>query len=92
MRRLVKLVAAAAIAAAVLALLRRLLVTDAPGIDTGSSAARPRSVGSNEGGPTRQELYREAQEIGIEGRSKMNKQQLEEAVEAAKTAKTGGSS
>jgi hypothetical protein len=52
--------------------------------------AAPTSSG---GGPTtnspsRDELYKEAARLGIKGRSKMNKRQLQEAVEAART---GGS-
>ena len=35
-------------------------------------------------GPTRDELYREAKRLGIEGRSKMNKRELERAVERAR--------
>jgi hypothetical protein len=37
-------------------------------------AQRPRQT--QRSGPTREELYREARRLGIEGRSKMNKQQL----------------
>ena len=45
---------------------------------SGSSSARSRSSSSN--GQTREQLYQQAKRLGIEGRSKMNKQQLERAV------------
>ena len=35
---------------------------------------------SGPGGPTRDQLYNEARQRGIEGRSKMNKEQLEKAL------------
>ncbi len=35
-------------------------------------------------GPTRDQLYNEAKKLGIEGRSKMNKEQLERAVDRKK--------
>jgi hypothetical protein len=41
-------------------------------------ARRPRQT--HRSGPTREELYREARRLGIEGRSKMNKQQLASAL------------
>jgi hypothetical protein len=41
-------------------------------------ARRPRQA--QRSGPTREELYREAQKLGIEGRSKMNKQELAKAL------------
>lgn len=37
-------------------------------------------------GPSRKELYEEAQRLGIQGRSKMNKRQLERAVGEAEEA------
>jgi hypothetical protein len=43
----------------------------------GESRTRSRSSGSS---PTREELYAQARQLGIEGRSKMNKQQLARAV------------
>jgi hypothetical protein len=46
---------------------------------TGRSSSRSSSSGSN-GGKTREQLYNEAKRLGIEGRSKMNKQQLQRAV------------
>jgi len=47
---------------------------------TAASAGR----GSDNGGePTKAELYERAQELGIEGRSKMSKRELQRAIEAA---------
>jgi hypothetical protein len=43
------------------------------------SSSRSRS-GSSNGGKTREQLYQQAKRLGIEGRSKMNKQQLQRAV------------
>jgi hypothetical protein len=52
---------------------------------SGSQSAGSRSgstsrSGSSNGGKTREQLYREAQRLGIGGRSKMNKEQLQRAV------------
>jgi hypothetical protein len=44
-----------------------------------------RSGTSREKGRTRDQLYNEARQLGIEGRSSMNKGQLERAVEAKKS-------
>jgi hypothetical protein len=44
-----------------------------------SSPSRSTSSRSN-GGKSKEQLYREAKRLGIEGRSKMNKQQLQRAV------------
>ena len=49
------------------------------GRDTGRSGRR----GGNEDEPTREELYREAKRLDIDGRSKMNKRELARAVERA---------
>ncbi len=43
-----------------------------------SSTDRPK-------GPTREQLYQEARKLGIDGRSKMNKTQLQNAVNAKKS-------
>jgi hypothetical protein len=55
--------------------------------ETKSSSSRSRSgsssrsrSGSSNGGKTREQLYQQAKRLGIEGRSKMNKQQLQRAV------------
>jgi hypothetical protein len=44
-----------------------------------SSRSTSRSSSSN-GGPTKEQLYNEAKRLGIDGRSKMSKQQLQRAV------------
>jgi hypothetical protein len=100
MRRIAKLAIAVALAAAMVQAVRWLLERegDAAGRlpapePLPRSAATPngasRSDGSGNGKEaSRDELYREAKRLDIEGRSKMNKQQLKQAVEAAKT---GGS-
>ncbi len=43
-----------------------------------------RSGTNREKGRTRDQLYNEARELGVEGRSRMNKRQLERAVDARK--------
>jgi hypothetical protein len=43
-----------------------------------------RSGTSGPRGRTREQLYNEAQKLGVEGRSKMNKRQLQRAVDARK--------
>ena len=45
-----------------------------------SSSSGSRSSSSSNGGRTKEQLYNEAKRLGIDGRSKMNKQQLERAV------------
>jgi hypothetical protein len=100
MRRIARIVLAAALAAAAAQAVRWLLERDdgssrelppptpvpsAAGTSNGASGTGRSSAG---GEPTRDELYREARRLEIEGRSKMNKQELKQAVEAAKT---GGS-
>lgn len=56
--------------------------------DQGVSPRAVRSAARSLPG-TREELYSQAAELGVRGRSRMNKQQLQEAVEAANA---GGSS
>ena len=55
--------------------------SDSPA-QTGSS---PSNGGGNGGAPTRDELYEEAQRLEIKGRSKMSKQELERAVQSARS-------
>jgi Protein of unknown function (DUF2795)/PRC-barrel domain len=50
----------------------------------GSTRQTRRSTTHRTVGPTRDELYEEAKRLGIEGRSKMNKAQLQRAVERQK--------
>jgi hypothetical protein len=45
-----------------------------------SGSGSSRSSSSSNGGRTKEQLYNEAKRLGIDGRSKMNKQQLERAV------------
>jgi hypothetical protein len=96
MRRILKIALLAVLVAAAGLALRRLLE---PGPDAAELApptngdeqsatrngTRKRKSSGVGGGPTRDELYTEARRLEIEGRSKMNKQELQEAVEAAKT-------
>jgi hypothetical protein len=49
------------------------------GSSSRSSSSRGRSSSSN-GGETKEQLYQQAKRLGIEGRSKMSKQQLQRAV------------
>jgi hypothetical protein len=89
MRRIVKIVLLAVLVAAAGLALRRLLE---PGPDAAElEPPKPgdehpgRPNGTSPSGPTKDELYTEAKRLEIQGRSKMNKQELQEAVEAAKT-------
>jgi hypothetical protein len=52
---------------------------------SGSSASRRggKQSGKGPGGRTREQLYNDAKKLGIEGRSKMNKRQLQRAVAGA---------
>jgi hypothetical protein len=53
-----------------------------------SAPERNRARTANDGtGPSRQELYEEAQRLEIKGRSKMKKDQLERAVKKARAAR-----
>ena len=93
MRRIAKIAFAAALAVAAAQAVRWLAERDgqlageaveSAGVTLSSNGSSP----ANSSGPTRDELYAEARRLEIEGRSKMNKQELKQAVEAAKT---GGS-
>jgi Rho termination factor, N-terminal domain len=91
MRRLIGIALAATVIGAVWVLLRDLLAEreieeSLPASD--SSPATTGASGNGAGGPSKAELYREAQELEVEGRSKMTKQQLAEAVAAARRAPT----
>lgn len=92
MRGLLRLLAAATVVGALAALLRELLrgrgeLSGLKGTEEHLDAAEtaPRTT-RDSAGPSREELYEEAQRLEIQGRSKMNKRQLERAVDAAKGA------
>jgi hypothetical protein len=78
MRRLLKICLGAVLAVLGGAIARRLFGSEEPGPAVEAEPA------ANPAEPTRDELYRQAQELQVEGRSKMNKQQLRDAVEAAR--------
>jgi hypothetical protein len=44
------------------------------------ASGRARRQGSRSGGPTKEELYQEARRLGVAGRSKMSKGELEKAI------------
>lgn len=50
-----------------------------------ASSRGGKQSGKGPGGRTRDQLYNDAQKLGIEGRSKMNKAQLQRAVAGAKS-------
>jgi len=53
--------------------------------DMSSGERGGRRSGKGSGGPTRDQLYNEARQRGIEGRSQMNKGQLQRALNAKKS-------
>jgi hypothetical protein len=92
MRGLLRLLMAASVVGALVALLRELL-RRGPELLSSLGSEEPRiesemSPGTvhKRRGQSRKELYEEAQRLEIEGRSKMNKSQLERAVGEAKEA------
>ena len=54
------------------------------GKTTASPSSRRGGGGSSNGGKTREQLYNEAKKLGIAGRSRMTKQQLQRAVSRKK--------
>jgi hypothetical protein len=88
MRRLLKIPLAGALATLVGMLIRRLLEQldgdrgEGPTTRGGTPAANRAPAPPPR---TREQLYREAARLEIRGRSKMNKAQLQDAVEMAKT-------
>jgi hypothetical protein len=48
--------------------------------ETKSSRSRSSSSSGSNGSKSKEQLYNEAKRLGVEGRSKMNKQQLQRAV------------
>jgi hypothetical protein len=85
MRTLTKIALAGSVTLVAGLLIRRLLSQTG---DEGAQAADP-AAELRSSAVTHEQLYREAVGLGIRGRSKMNKRQLQQAVEAAKTG--GGS-
>jgi hypothetical protein len=86
MRRLLKIPLAGAVAALVGMLIRRLLEQvdgDRGGVPATRSAPTTRTAAASP--RTREQLYKEAARLEIKGRSKMNKAELQDAVEMAKT-------
>ena len=49
-----------------------------------AQAGEAKKSGGSNGGKTREQLYNEAKRLGIEGRSKMSKEQLQRAVSRKK--------
>ena len=52
--------------------------------ETRSSSSRGSGSSSRGGGRTKEQLYNEAKRLGIDGRSRMNKEQLQRAVSRRK--------
>src|SRR5690349_18286786 len=52
--------------------------------ETKSSSSRSGGSSSRGGGRTKEQLYNEAKRLGIDGRSRMNKEQLQRAVSRKK--------
>ena len=52
--------------------------------ETRSSSSRGSGSSSRGGGRTKEQLYNEAKRLGIDGRSRMNKEQLQRAVSRKK--------
>lgn len=65
--------------------------TAAPTTDkTTTTDESTETTGATEEEPTKEELYEEAQELDVEGRSTMDKDELQEAVEKAASSKKRG--
>jgi DNA end-binding protein Ku len=91
MRRLFKLLVVGGLLAAAWALLRELLGQQRTGSPEGPPESAPSKSGASGNGAadvSKAELYREAQKLDVEGRSKMTKDQLAAAV--AKARQGGG--
>ena len=90
--RLLRLLTAGAAIGGAIVLVKRLMeqqaeaptAQDAPSTPKARPASAPGPSSSNGGEPTNAELYERAQELGIEGRSKMSKRELQRAIEAAR--------
>ncbi len=90
--RLIRLLAAGAVIGGAVVFIKRLMEEQAeqgtapPQTESPAQPSRTEAAGSsssNGGEPTKAELYERAQELGIEGRSKMSKRELLRAIEAA---------
>ena len=84
MSRLLRLLTLGAVAAAAWVLLKEMLDSDLPGSpqpEESEPASPAPSAGASE--PSKAELYERAKQLQIEGRSKMSKERLAEAVAAA---------
>ena len=79
MRKLLAFAFAAAVVGAAAWIVERLMAAEEEPVAVGEVA------GGGNGAVTRDQLYAEARRLQVKGRSKMNKRQLQEAVEAAKT-------
>ena len=95
MQRLFRLLLVAGLIVGVWALLRELLEQSSPAPRSGETPSKPSESARTGGGGSdvsgngaaaisKAELYRQAQEHDVAGRSKMNKEQLAEAVAAAR--------
>ena len=92
MSRLLKLLLAAGVVWAIWVLLRALLDEPRESADQAGEAHQPSSPkpaaerGNGASSPSKAELYGQAQELGIEGRSKMTKDELAAAIASARQA------
>jgi hypothetical protein len=84
MKRFLRLALLAAVLAGLAAWLKELVAGAEPPPQPQPESTAGSATG-NGGAPTREQLYEEAQRLGIEGRSKMNKGELEAAVRAARS-------
>jgi hypothetical protein len=92
-RRIIGIALTLGLAVAAVLALRRFLDREvgaagpelAPPEPEAASRERINGAVSQNAEPTRDQLYTEARRLEIQGRSKMNKQELQQAVEAAKT-------
>ena len=90
MRRLIQLLVVGGLIAGAWAILRELLgqPTESPSRPPESASSDSSASGNGAADVSKAELYREAQKLDVEGRSKMTKDQLAAAV--ARARKSGG--
>jgi hypothetical protein len=92
MRRLVRIMLLAVLGALAWVVARELLAEAGEGevlLEERSNEGKGNEGKGNEE-KSREELYAEAKRLGIEGRSKMNKDQLEKAIAAARSNQNAG--